>query len=141
MKDKKIRVRINSIEAMPIKWIGDARPKESWWKYELIIVKWYQNKLYGELDNYLKNGWKEEGKLIISDKSSIHKDCFYNEELYHYIAFLKYDKNKQSTILTAESNKLLYIEEDEKKDFFEVCKIADRMIMEKVEKDEKANSY
>jgi hypothetical protein len=134
-----MKVRINNIEAMPIKWIGDARPEKPWWKYELNIVKWYKNGYYGELDNYLKDGWKKKGKLIVSGNTSIHVDCFHSEELYYAIAFVKYDEGSQSTHLTSVADRLLYIEEDEKKDFFEVYKIADRMIIEKVDKDELAD--
>jgi hypothetical protein len=85
----------------------------------------------------LKDGWKDNGDYISHKNVNIGKSCFLGKETHYVIAFLKYDKDSQSTHLTSVADRLLYIEEDEKKDFFEVYKIADRMIIEKVEKDEK----
>ena len=131
-----MKVRINNIGAEPIAYIG-KRFEEP--RYELSIVKYHPNRYYGMLEQYLKDGWKDIGTHLYTSKPyhcSISKESFLNKETNYVIAFLKYDKDSQSTHLTSVADRLLYIEEDEKKDFFEVYRIADRMIMEKVDKDE-----
>ena len=133
-----MKVRINNIGAEPIAYIG-KRFEEP--RYELSIVKYHPNKYYGMLEQYLKDGWEDRGTYIKCKCGSIDKNCFEGKETNYVIAFVKYDEGSQSTHLTSVADRLLYIEEDEKKDFFEVYKIADRMIIEKVEKDEKAKSY
>jgi hypothetical protein len=134
-----MKVRINNIGAEPITYLGK---KPEGHQYECAIIKYHPNRYWGELENYLKDGWKDEGTHIESDNLSISKECFKNKETNYVIAFLRYDpKEQQCTRLESVGDRLLYIEKEEKKDFFDVYEIADRMIMEKVEKDEKANSY
>jgi Golgi nucleoside diphosphatase len=129
-----MKVRINNIGAEPIAYLGNASKKA---EYELSIVKYHPNRYYEELENYLKDGWEDRGDCIYLNNVSISKECFKNKETNYVIAFVKYDGSSQSTHLTTVADSLLYIEEDEKKDFFEVYKIADRMIIEQVEKDER----
>lgn len=129
-----MKVRINNIGAEPIAYIG-KRFEEP--KYELSIVKYHPNKYYGMLEQYLKDGWKDNDNVISHNNAHISKKCFFGKETNYVIAFLRYDSKEQCTRLETVGDRLLYIEEDEKKDFFEVYKIADRMIIEKVEKDEK----
>jgi len=133
-----MKVRINNIGAEPVAYIGKA-PKNA--EYELSIVKYHPNRYYGELENYLKDGWVEEGNVITQKNASISKSFFQIKETNYVIAYLKYDFKEQCASLESVGDRLLYIEEDEKKDFFEVYKIADRMILEKVEKDEKQKDY
>jgi hypothetical protein len=132
-----MKVRINNIGAEPTAYIGKRFEGPS---YELSIVKYHPNKYYGMLEQYLKDGWEDDGDHISHKNVHIGKSCFLGKETHYVIAFLKYDKDSQTTHLTSVADRLLYIEEDEKKDFFEVYKIADRMIIEKVEKDEKQNT-
>jgi hypothetical protein len=129
-----MKVRINNIGAEPIAYLGK---KPEGHEYECAIIKYHPNRYWGELENYLKNGWKDEGDYIESESLSINKNCFKNKETNYVIAFLRYDNHECVTKLESVSDRLLYIEEGEKKDFFEVYKIADRMIIEKVERDEK----
>jgi len=133
-----MKVRINNIGAEPIAYLGK---KPEGHQYECAIVKYHPNRYWGELENYLKNGWKDEGDYIESESLSISKDCFKNKETHYVIAFLRYDSHEGTTKLESVSDRLLYIEEDEKKDFFKVYEIADTMIMEKVEKDERQKDY
>jgi hypothetical protein len=128
-----MKVRINNIGAEPIAYIGKA-PKNA--EYELSIVKYYFNRYYGMLEQYLKDGWEDNGDCLTHKNASISKSSFLGKETNYVIAFLKYDSKEQCTKLESVCDRLLGIEEDEKKDFFEVYKIADRMIIEKVEKDE-----
>ena len=129
-----MKVRINNIGAEPIAYLG-KRFEEP--RYELSIVKYHPNKYYGMLEQYLKDGWEDNDNVISHNNAHISKKCFLNKETNYVIAFLRYDNHECTTKLESVSDRLLYIEEDEKKDFFEVYKIADRMIIEKVEKDEK----
>jgi hypothetical protein len=132
-----MKVRINNIGAESVTYIG-KRFEEP--RYECSIVKYHPNRYYGELENYLKDGWEDRGGDIYHNNVSIDKKCFEGKETNYVIAFLKYNKDGGYTELESVCDRLLYIEENEKKDFFEVYKIADRMIIEKVDKDEKQNS-
>jgi Golgi nucleoside diphosphatase len=129
-----MKVRINNIGAESVTYIG-KRFEEP--RYECAIVKYYPNRYYGELEQYLKNGWEDNGDAISHNNTHISKNCFEGKETNYVIAFLRYDNHECTTKLESVSDRLLYIEEDEKEDFFEVYKIADRMIIEKVEKNEK----
>jgi len=129
-----MKIRINNIGAEKAAYLGKP-PKDA--DLNVSIVKYHPNKYYGMLEQYLKDGWEDRGVDIYHNNCSISKSCFKGEETNYVIAFVKYDEGSQSTHLTSVADRLLYIEEDEKKDFFEVYKIADRMIIEKVEKDEK----
>jgi hypothetical protein len=131
-----MKVRINNIGAEPVTYIGKRFEEPI---YECSIVKYHPNRYYGELENYIKDGWEDRGSLIYHNNVSIDKKCFEGKEKNYVIAFLKYNKDEGCTVLESVCDRLLYIEEDEKKDFFEVYKIADRMIIEKVDKDEKQN--
>jgi len=121
-----MRVRINNI--------GATRVAE----YELSIVKYHPNRYFGELENYLKDGWEDKGAYIKCRCGSIDKSCFEEKETNYVIAFLRYDSKEDCTRLESVGDTLLYIEEEERKDFFEVYKIADRMLMEQVDRDELA---
>jgi len=129
-----MKVRINNIGAEPVTYLGK---KPEGHQYECSIVKYHPNRYYGELENYLKDGWEDKGTYIKCKCGSIDKNCFEGKEKNYVIAFLRYNKNEGCTVLESVCDRLLYIEEDEKKDFFEVYKIADRMIIEKVDKDSK----
>ncbi len=131
-----MKVRINNIGAQPVAYIGKA-PKVA--EYECSIVKYYPNRYYGELENYLKDGWEDKGAYIKCKCGSIDKNCFESKETNYVIAFLRYDPKEQCTRLETVGDRLLYIEEYERIYFFEVYKIADRMILEKVDKDELAD--
>ncbi len=131
-----MKVRINNIGAEPIAYLGE---KPEGHQYECAIVKYHPNKYYGMLEQYLKDGWKDNGDYISHKNVNIGKSCFLGKETNYVIAFLRYNNDDRTTKLESVCDRLLYIEEDEKKDFFEVYKIADRMILEKVDKDELAD--
>ena len=122
-----MRVRINNI--------GATRVAE----YELSIIKYHPNRYYGELESYLKDGWEDKGAYIKCRCGSIDKSCFEEKETNYVIAFLRYDSKENCTRLESVGDRLLYIEEGERKDFFEVYKIADRVLMEQVDRDELAD--
>ena len=132
-----MKVRINSIGAEQTAYLG-KKPKGA--EYDISIVKYHPNRYYGELENYLNNGWEDCGDYVRStDKAgniSINKECFKNKETNYVVAFLKYEKEGGVTQLTSVGDRLLYIEEEDKKDFWEVYKIADRKLLELADKDD-----
>ena len=135
-----MKIRINSIGAEQTAYLG-KKPEDA--EYDISIVKYHPNRYYGELENYLKDGWKDCGDFI-KDKDykgsvSIDKKCFEGKESSYVIAFLKYDKKNGATQLTSVGDRLLYIEEEDKKDFWEVYKIADRKLTELFDKHELAD--
>ncbi len=131
-----MKVRINNIGAEPVWHIGhQERPLYS----EASIVKYHANRYYGELETYLKNGWEDKGSSIQSKCLSIDKKCFLDKETNYVIAFLKYNPKDECTTLETVGDRLLYIDEEDKKDFFEVYKIADKLLMERIIKDEETS--
>ena len=134
-----MKIRINSIGAEQTAYLG-KKPEDA--LYNISIVKYHPNRYYGELMNYLNNGWEDCGDFV-RDKDhkgsvSIDKKCFEGKETNYVIAFLKYDKKEGVAELTSVGDRLLYIEEEDKKDFWEVYKIADRKLNELVDKDASA---
>jgi len=131
-------IRINSIGTQQTVYLSKP-PKDC--QYNISIVKYHPNRYYGELENYIDNGWEDCGEFIREKDHkgsfSIHKKCFENKETSYVIAFLKYNKEEGVTELTSVGDRLLYIEEEDKKDFWEVYKIADRKLNELVEKEKK----
>ena len=129
-----MKIRINNIGAEKAAYIGKP-PKDA--DLNVSIVKYHPNRYYGELENYLKDGWKDcvlDGIDFIKRKNgrgsvSISKKCFQNKETNYVIAFLKYEKDGGSTQLTSVGDRLLYIENEDKKDFWEVYRLADKEMM------------
>ena len=135
-----MKIRINSIGAEQTAYLG-KKPEDA--LYNISIVKYHPNRYYGELMNYLNNGWEDCGDFV-RDKDhkgsvSIDKKCFEGKETNYVIAFLKYDKKEGVAELTSVGDRLLYIEEEDKKDFWEVYKIADRKLTELFDKHELAD--
>jgi len=133
-----VQVRINNIGAEPIAYIGKEFEEP---RYECALVKYHPNRYYGLLEQYLKDGWEDKGSCLYHYHCHIDKKCFLDKETHYVIAFLKYDPKGNSTQLTSVDDRLLYIEENEKKDFFEVYKIADRLLIDQVVKNENERIY
>jgi hypothetical protein len=135
-----MKVRINNIGAEPVTYIGKA-PKVA--EYECSIVKYYPNNFYGKLEKYLKDGWEDKGTFLLQkDGVSIEKELFKNKENYVVIAYLKFDPSKDycTELKSFGDRLLLYINEDEEKDFFEVYKMVDRMLVKKSGKNKQNES-
>lgn len=132
-----MKVRINNIGAEPVAYLGEG--SEEW----CSIVKYYPNNFYGKLEKYLKDGWEDKGTFLLQkDGVSIEKELFKNEENYVVIAYLKFDPSKDycTELKSFGDRLLLYINEDEEKDFFEVYKMVDRMLVKKSVKDKQNES-
>ena len=55
-------------------------------KYQ--IIQYYPNDYYGELETYIKNGYKQEGDVLTKPGFSIDISLFTKKELSFVIAFL-----------------------------------------------------
>lgn len=135
-----MKIRINSIGAEQTVYLG-KKPDDA--EYNISIVRYHPNRYYGELENYLNNGWEDCGDFVRQKDHkgsvSISKKCFEGKETNYVIAFLKYNKKEGVAELTSVGDRLLYIEEEDKKDFWEVYKIADRKLNELADKDDLAD--
>jgi len=122
-----MKIRINNIGAEKAAYIGKP-PKDA--DLNVSIVKYHANRYYGELETYIKDGWKDCGSYIESQGlGTIHKNCFDNPETNYVIASLKYNKKEDYTELTSVADRLLYIENEDKEDFWEVYRLADKEMM------------
>lgn len=133
-----MKIRINNIGAETTWRLSETSEITEGSDRTIAIVKYHPNGYYGMLEQYLKGGWEDAGDTISSNHCNIDKKCFLNEETHYVVAFLKYATAENSTQLTSVADRLLYIGEDEKKDFFAVYEIADRMLQERTDQNEKA---
>lgn len=114
-----INIRINDIE---FRTTADTRGE---------FVRWSPNPDYGKLDEYLKDGWVDEGDRVVqttSYGSSIAKSIFELEETCYVVAWLKYDEKDEVCDLKTVGDRMLRL--DNIQDFMDVYKIADKKMME-----------
>lgn len=135
-----MKIRINSIGAEQTVYLNKTDSA----LYNISIIKYHANRYYGELENYLRDGWIDCGDHVKGTNKpynniSIGKKCFQNKETNYVIAFLRYDAKEDTTQLTSVGDRLLYIDAEDKKDFWEVYKIADAKIAELFDKHELAD--
>ena len=122
-----MKIRINNIGAEKAVYIGEP-PKDA--DLHVSIVKYHPNRYYGELETYLKDGWEDCGSYIESQGlMTIDKNCFCGPETKYGIASLKYDNKEDCVVLTSVGDRLLYIENEDKENFWEVYRLADREMM------------
>jgi hypothetical protein len=123
-----MKIRINNIGAEKAAYIGKP-PKDA--DLNVSIVKYHANRYYGELETYIKDGWEDKGTYIKCKCGSIDKNCFYNPETNYVVASLRYNKQEDCTELTSVGDRLLYIEKEDKENFWEVYRLADKEIMKR----------
>jgi len=123
-----MKIRINNIGAEKAAYFGKP-PEDA--DLHVDIVKYHPNRYYGELENYIKDGWKDCGTYIKCKCGSIDKNCFDNPETNYVIASLKYNKKEDYTELTSVSDRLLYIENEDKENFWEVYRLADKEMVKR----------
>ena len=124
-----MKIRINNIGAEKAAYIGKP-PKDA--DLNVSIVKYHPNRYYGELETYTKDGWKDCGSYIESQCNPsiiLDKNLFNNPETNYVIASLRYDKKGDYTKLTSVCDRLLYIENEDKDNFWEVYRLADKEMM------------
>lgn len=95
------------------------------------FLYWWPNSYYGKLEEYLKDGWEDEGDKVVQTnpyKLSMSKTMFERKETCYVIAWLKYDNRENVCDLETVGDRLLRLENIS--DFMEVYKIADRKMKE-----------
>jgi hypothetical protein len=95
----------------------------------LAIVKYHPNRYYGMLNTYLSSGWVDLGDYILHNKVKINKNCFDHIESNYVLAFVYLYEGEEQTNLESVGDRILYIEEEEKKDFFDAYKEADKILL------------
>lgn len=101
------------------------------------IIKWYPNKYYGKLAEYLESGWEISfsGEFVRKGNCSIDKNFFYgNPESCYVLAWIK--KDKEGYYLESVGSRPIELTDHELQDFITVWKQADKKLNKK--QDEKA---
>jgi hypothetical protein len=121
--------RYNNIGIEQIQYISGIDYKEH--SKGLAIVKYHANRYFGLLDEYLKEGWVDNGDHIrcATNKIKISKKCFDDLESYYVLAFVYLYKDENETILESVGDRLLFIEEEERNDFFEAYQQANQILI------------
>jgi hypothetical protein len=120
-------MRFNNIGIEEIQYLNE---KNNLSKYNgLAIVKYHPNRYYGELESYLSQGWVDEGEYIVSNKIRLNKDCFKHIESNYVLAFVYLHKGENETCLESVGDRLLFIEESEKEDFFKAYQEANKQLI------------
>jgi len=115
--------------------IGDIEFTNSEVTVQGEFSKWYENDLYNKLDEYLKDGWTDEGDSIYNKnrRLSISKSCFRNTECRYVVAFMKYNPKEEDFHIESVGDRLLKVEID---DFMEVYKVADKKMRELIKNED-----
>lgn len=125
-----MNIRINNIGARPAVYLGKA-PEDA--HLHVHIVKYNVNEKYGKLEEYLKDGWEDQGRCICKPQMSIDKNCFLDKEYLYTVAYLNYEEDNYFTRLESVGERLLELSKEERNDFWEVYEIANRKLLEIVD--------
>ena len=128
-----MQIRIDNIGAQPPTYIGN--PPENV-DNRLVIVKYFPNARYGKLQEYIDDGWKDDGDFVRKDICSIHKGCFEGIENNVVIAFLKYNSKEEDTVLETVGERVLQLSLEDRETFFEVYALAAKRLTKKCKQDE-----
>jgi hypothetical protein len=120
-----IKVRINNIE-----FRNNCNTNPSIDKGEFLV--WQPCSYYGKYDEYIKNGCVEKNGFVRDERNrvNISKEFFDIKETCYVIAWLNYDKKEWCCDLESVGPRLLELNDENRKDFFEVYKIADKKMNE-----------
>ena len=113
-----IKVRINNIE-----FRNNCNMNPSIDKGEFLV--WEPCSYYGKYDEYIKDGFVEKDGFLRNDRSNISVKFFDMKETCIVIAWLKYHKKDWCCDLESFGPRILHLSDEDKKDFFDVYKIAD----------------
>lgn len=124
-----MKIRINNIGVRPPAYIG-KQPENA--QHTLSIVQYYTNRYYGQLNDYLANGWEyvDDNARISKLNCTISVSAFNSEESCMVIAYVTYDTDECVTDLKSVGERILDLSEDDRKDFFEAYKIATNKMKE-----------
>jgi len=59
---------------------------------EYTISKWFENEYYGKYDEYLKNGYVEDGEMISKDNIHLDKNVFNGKQHRYIIASIRLNR-------------------------------------------------
>ena len=92
------------------------------------FVKYYKNLDYDTLEQKYANGWENDGDFIRKKNYSISKKLVDKSlpECQYVVAWLRYDEKEYTCDLETVGSRLLDLSPEEREDFFEVYKIADK---------------
>lgn len=126
-----MKVRINNIE---------ARTSQN--RYE--IVRYFPNTYYGSEEELIKEGYVKtvfgDGLMdfaLSRSHHTVHGSCFADKESCCVIAVLDYDEDGGCCDLTTIGPRVLNLNEEERKAFFDVYKFAEEMICKIENRNEK----
>lgn len=100
------------------------------------FIRWSPNPDYGKLEDYLKDGWVDEGDMIVQTelyRCSRSKSMFELKEFCYVIAWLEYDNKDEVCDLKTVGDRMLRLENI--RDFMDVYKIANEKMMGFVNQD------
>jgi len=128
-----MKIRIDNIGAQPPTYIGKP-PKDV--DNRLVIVKYYPNPKYGKLQEYIDDGWENDGDYVRKDMCSIHKNCFEGQENNIVIAYLTYSTKEEDTFLETVGERVLDLSLEDRETFFEVYALAAKRLAKQHKTDE-----
>jgi len=92
---------------------------------EALLVRFHPNRYYGTMAEYITSGWKEEAEQLTYQGVNLPKALFAGKEAHYQIASVRLHPQESMTELTSTEDRLLYLEEKEKQDFFRAYAAAD----------------
>lgn len=110
-----MRIRINNIECRKY-----TATKTDDIHYE--IIKWEPNEYFGQEEELRKEGYEDSfgGDFLVKNGHNIQKTFFSTPEYCFTIASLRLNRREPCVYLESVGSRLLDLNEDEIKDFFEV---------------------
>lgn len=101
-----------------IGWVICAEPSKPNASAEAQLIKYHPSRYFGELEAYLNEGWVDEGENLTYKNQKIPKQWFQERESSYVLAWLRLFPGVESTQLEGLDDRLLYIDEQDKLDFF-----------------------
>jgi len=97
------------------------------------IVRWFPNSHYGSEESLIAMGYErvvyEDGGWAMKNGCrSIDSSCFRNPESCCVIATMEYNKEERCCDLTTTGTRVLDLKKGDRKDFFEVYRLAEKLI-------------
>lgn len=110
-------------------------------KDEYEMVKWEANQYYGNEEKLISEGYEKVGHNssdwgLRNGSHTINSSCFKNPETCYVIATLKLNRREPDVDMETVGSRLLELEPNELNEFMKVYRLAQGMIMEKMNEDE-----
>ena len=98
-------------------------------KKSLCLVKYHPNRYKGLLDDYLSNGWVDNGEQVSCRGVSLEKSLFSKDEDHYALAFIHLHDGEETTELQSVEDRPAYIEETDYADFFRAYQKANIILL------------